>query len=687
MLYDTGRTQRFGEDDRYDRHRFVKCRYSGETLSAIGIGTGPVVTGHEALNAPGALANAGLPSEVAALVEEGLLLDSDSGPALATHASGTGAPSGSQLRNGIRTIWMSRLPALSEQQKKAIKAVKKVGDTPSPIAVTPWTDPHDPMFVDVNYAHLQWPIASSWELPRDSVEMRRTLGSANAAPAGAVVQTERAKVTASLVNVLDSSLVSKMTLDVHGNPKYAHTPPGSMDENSFKDVDIVSAPLTRFDDQLVNPNGVRERAGALRLNKIDLVDGFGLVRSWSSNLPESSAALAENANYWTELTPRLPHWSRLNFRMQAAAVNEEASVLAPPVCGFLLPDFVEHSLEVFDRSGQPLGQVVSDRPQSGSTLPKTLQVRFEPHPWVSTGGDPLAVITDEVLHSVVAGLVAQETPVPANAPNGLWFETGLTSFMRVIDTIRATLDPTKKTHDHKVRLLGEPIVVFSATVTLQGSASNYIPDYRKAVPPLMQAPPALPQIHVRIGDVTRPDDGVLGCFLPGATPADARFAPVSREAAQQAVLNGLAWGVATTQQAAVHLFVKDLETDFVVGVNQPPLTLTILADASGGIYATSGALPRKKLTMPREFLEDGLRALEATFRAGPVLALPAKVDVTPAVASVDIQGYRTEFVRKPPLAPGFVDVPVPEVVPVGDLPLKRAVLTEGWMRVYRPKNP
>lgn len=688
VLYDTGRTQRFGEDGRYDRNQFVKCRYSGETLSAIGIGTGPVVTGRDALNAPGPLANAGLPSEVAALVEEGLLLDSDSGPALATHASGTGAPSGSQLRNGIRAIWMSRMPALSAQQTKAIKAVKKVGDTPSPIAVTPWTDPRDPMFLDANYAHLQWPIAASWQLLRDSVEMTRTIASGNTPPAGVIVQNERSKVTASLVKVLDSSLVSKMTLDVHGNPKPAHTPPGGMDEDAFKNVDIVSAPLTRFDEQLVSPSGVRERAGALRLNKIDLVDGFGLVRSWKTNLAESSPTLTETTKYWTALTPRLPYWSRLNFRMQAAGgVNEEASVLAPPVCGFLLPDFIEHSLEVFDGRGQPLGQLVGDRAQSGNPgAAKTLKVRFETHPWVMTGGNPLDAITDPVLRSIVAGLVAQETAVPAAAAQGLWFETGLTAFMRVIDTIRATLDPTKKTHDRKIRLLGEPIVVFSATLTLQGSASNQITDYRKAVPPLLQAPPAMPQIHVRIGDVTRPDDGVLGCFLPGVAPADARFAPVSREAAEKAVLNGLAWGVASTQQAATHVFVQNLETDFVVPFNQP-LTLAILADPSGGIYATCGALPRKKLTMPREFVEPGLRALEATFRTGPVLALPAKVDVTPAVAAVDIQGYRTEFVRKPPLASEFVEVAVPETVPVGELPLKRAVLTEGWLRVYQAKNP
>src|SRR4029450_3461576 len=121
--------------------------------------------------------------------------------------------------------------------------------------------------------------------------------------------------------------------------------------------------------------------------------------------------------------------------------------------------------------------------------------------------------------------VAQETSVPANPPAGAWFETGLTAFLRVIDNIRATLDPTKKAHHHTARLPGEPIVVFSATLPLQGSASNHIPDYRKAVPPLLQAPPALPPIHVRIGDVTRPGDGVRRCVLPRRAPADARFAP------------------------------------------------------------------------------------------------------------------------------------------------------------------
>jgi hypothetical protein len=50
------------------------------------------------------------------------------------------------------------------------------------------------------------------------------------------------------------------------------------------------------------------------------------------------------------------------------------------------------------------------------------------------------------------------------------------------------------------------------------------------------------------------------------------------------------------------------------------------------------------------------------------------------------QSFKTEFVRKPPLAPAFVEVPVPEVAPIGELPLKRAVLTDGWLRVYQP-NP
>ena len=36
---------------------------------------------------------------------------------------------------------------------------------------------------------------------------------------------------------------------------------------------------------------------------------------------------------------------------------------------------------------------------------------------------------------------------------------------------------------------------------------------------------------------SRPDDGVLGCFVTGATPADDRFVPPSPQAVQEAVVN------------------------------------------------------------------------------------------------------------------------------------------------------
>src|SRR5262249_42751920 len=144
------------------------------------------------------------------------------------------------------------------------------------------------------------------------------------------------------------------------------------------------------------------------------------------------------------------------------------------------------------------------------------------------------------------------------------------------------------------------------------------------------SPPPMPALPVRIGDVTRPDDGVLGCFIPGKVDADARFVPVSKEAADKAVLNGLLQGLPVGFNAVPvkHPFIKDQINLFPISPNQPR-DLIILVDVRGGLYATCGVLPRKKITMPREFLEAGLRNLEPTFRVGPVLTAPGDGSVRP----------------------------------------------------------
>ena len=132
----------------------------------------------------------------------------------------------------------------------------------------------------------------------------------------------------------------------------------------------------------------------------------------------------------------------------------------------------------------------------------------------------------------MAAIRAQELQVEPNQPEFKFFETGLTALLRVIDTVRLTLDPSAKSQDRKVHLLGEPILVLRARLLLEGTDKTS--PIKSTLPPVVQGVP------VRIGDLTRPDDGVLGCFISGSTPAESRFVPVSEEAKRDAVLNRLA---------------------------------------------------------------------------------------------------------------------------------------------------
>lgn len=685
VLTGVGRSYRFGEDGRFRADKFVDCRRSGEVMSGLKVAESPKVYARDTITATGAISSKpGIPSEAKAIVEEAVLLDSDSGAVLASHVAGSsGAASGSQYRSAIQGLWLARDASISAQMKENIDDfIKPVGEPPSPIAVTIWKDPVDPVFIDVNYAHPHSSMQNDWELKPDFVEMTTKTGAATEPPVGQVkVFNERARVTSSVMKVLDSSLITKLMLDKFGNPVPAKMPPGDLPEDMFLKLDVLSAPLARFDEQVFGA-GLRERTGALRLNRLTVVDTFGIARKWNSGIADEASPADSTNSWWTALVPRLPYWSRLQHRLLSAANPQvEADPFSHPICGFLLPDFIEHSAEVFDSNGKAIGQLTTDRPQLGTQNPRTLMVKFEPHAWLQHVGDPLDAITNPILRQVVAGIAAQSLTIPPQ-PAGGWFETGLTALLRVVDTVRGTLDPTVKTPDRKVRLLGEPIVVLNTRLTFEATNAASA-SALKGDPPLLGPQPALPTARVKIGEVSRPDDGVIGCFLPNALAKDSRFAPVSFEAASSALINGLISGAGVGMDEPVtHPFIHGLESEFDVTVGQSK-DVIVLMDARGAIYSTVGALPRKKISIPREHLDAALRNLEASFRAGPILSLPmSSSEVKPAVTPIALEGYDTEFIRVN--ADGtFVERPVPQVAPVGELPLERVKITRGWLRVAR----
>jgi hypothetical protein len=344
-----GRSYRFGEDGRFREDGYLKCRLGGETLYGLSVGSIQATGQHIITNRALLLGNPGLPVETVAIVEEALLLDTESAGCIGAAASPPNALPAvkiiaqEQIRNAVRGIWLSRDPRLTDEEREALEAIQPQGELPSPVALTPWKwndqeplDMHEPLFLDVKYAHPFSKITPDWKLEPDQVDLTPRSTTATNPPAGNVVLLEeRSYVTTAIVRALKGALLTNEMLNAFRKLVPARKPPSDFDANMFEEMDVLSAPLTAFDAKLFKETRLWQRAGALRLNKPEVIDVFEFPRTWDSGVRDpASTAGNSGLKWWTDLTPRLPFWACLNFRLQSAAnPNEEASTVESPVCG------------------------------------------------------------------------------------------------------------------------------------------------------------------------------------------------------------------------------------------------------------------------------------------------------------------------------------------------------------------
>ena len=178
VLLGAGRSFRFGDDDRHRADGYVDVRVSGETVSGLTIGSGGTVSGVELLDAAERLfATGGLPPEARTLIGEMLLLDPASAQSMASIIVARPASKGidakaleSRCRSAVLSLSLARDRAFAADNGSAMSNVLVHGVRPSPIAGTPWSDPRDPLFVNVDYAHPHSSLAVDWQLEPDHVE-------------------------------------------------------------------------------------------------------------------------------------------------------------------------------------------------------------------------------------------------------------------------------------------------------------------------------------------------------------------------------------------------------------------------------------------------------------------------------------------------------------------------------------
>lgn len=607
------------------------------------------------------------------------------------------------------------------------------GVDPDLVGVTCWSQPWVPLWLEweVGVEGLDPASIEDWELgPVD----QQPVGGTHGTPGGETrTVVGRSILTTGAATTIRSAVLDYLKAedarDVAGTGEVSEDTEAALSRlaEAVRDVDVVTASLSGMRDGLLGfadavdglvrptstPGGTAGAvaptdppamlvAGRMRLLRARLVDAFGR----HLGVPIDAVAVPERASVAGDagalaLPPRLLRPARWQFRLVDAAtpagtvgtVGTEAkvdqidtSLQVSPVCGFLLPDHLDETLEVFDATGRPLGELLHEPVDNG--------VMWEIAPGRQGPADsgPRFGLTapQQPLGLLAAGVIAADSAARARRTDE--DESALTALLRAVDTSLWTVD-TFATFgaEHIAGLVGRPIAVVRAQLELQVQPTDDVDlsDPARAAE-WAQARAALDRyaFPVRIGELTRTDDGVLGFFVDDDYShlriVDKAIAGGARESGRskgQLGLLGSSSGVPDPKQ---------IDHPYVLGTDDADtlhlhlgqrVTLTLLMHPASRAHLTSGLLPRKYVQLARDWVGPGLAAIAPSLRTGPVLVeTDLDADQQVRLPKVSVFGNDQDFWWRDTPATWRHDA-ILAATQTAFLPSTPAEFREGWVRV------
>jgi len=390
------------------------------------------------------------------------------------------------------------------------------------------------------------------------------------------------------------------------------------------------------------------RTGALTLLNLYLVDSFGQTRKLidSSNSSSSQPTVITSAelppppaDYHAGLSPRLIQPARLNFDWQLADGDPPG-----PVCGWIVANFLEKSFAVFSATGEPLGALQSVLPALGEkTIDSKVTFTWRPIP-----GSTLLIsgISNERLRRFVT-LAADFRPDERQA------------FLELVDLVLRKTEARLPPEDPSTAvLLGRPLALVHASLGLevQGLPAGYwktdgawtfeTEGFEKL------------RVPVRLGGMNLPSDGLLGYMLDTDAPCLFASEGATRRIGDS---NRIKYG-------------QDLT---VACTDAPPVSLTLLMDASARVHATTGILPRHFIQLPPGAGKQVGLIEEVYFGVAPVLgARPQESAAQPAMPRPSDAFGQWSWATRPTLGWN-------EIKPADDRArfANGLALSEGWLKL------
>jgi hypothetical protein len=367
-----------------------------------------------------------------------------------------------------------------------------------------------------------------------------------------------------------------------------------------------------------------------------------------------------------KLAPRVVQSSRLSFRYVSAQDDRQESGLAAganPVCGWLLPNHLNHSIAVYATDGSLLGDLLLIEKSGGQK-----SASWQPAPGSRTGQ-----ISNPHLKSMITALISRDDPGAA-----------LADLLNVIDKTLWTSDPLGERGDLNLSvLIGRPLALVRSNLKLELSGRPYYNQswhetFQDGSPDLKENQGGLLDLAfcVRLGNSELRSNGLVGYFQGvdydqfHAVQLPEDFAPADKQFIQQIRTdeNGLklkfqpATGAAFDPTGSVYV--------------------TMLVDPRGVVQAESGLLPTKTVELPQTYFAEPLKRMAVKFRVGPLL-LDAQIKLIPQPAE---HLGKWNWIQARSTAPGNWEAsPVGKANASAQLTGGPYVICEGWLEFVPDK--
>lgn len=601
------------------------------------------------------------------------------------------------------------------------------GTTPSPVALTTWRQPWVPLWVEWQVRLDGTDQMTGWDLV--DLDVARTQD----APAGTVSRAVagRSPLTTGVGTALTEGIKrwladeTQRDLTVPSTSQLSDADEATLGTlaDLLVPLDVTSASLDGVRESLLGIDYVGQIVrtvgadgktyptasgipiplfgGTMTIEQVRLVDAFGRTVDVPVGTVPTTSRLEVAGQPATMIQPaRLQHGGRWLLRLvdpgyslsadplaapEAYVDQIAAAVAVNPVSGFLLPDHIDEALEVFDVSGSPLGQLSND--------PISSAVGWEPAPGRPLPPDagPLADIPPAAQHAALFAAGVVRADVAARHSDSPPASSALTALLRAVDTTLWSVDTFAALGSPSIAgLVGRPIAVVAATMRLD--APDDVDEVEVTQPggadgrrASFAAGLAGRRFPVRLGDLARSDDSLLGFFVGDdyvhLHVVDKAVAALALDTGRHRGQLGLLGQVAVPPTLPLDHPYLALEDTLWVEVGQV-VRLTLLMLPAGKVHLTSGILPRKALALADDWVTPGLQAMVPSVRVGPVLVDPAEIRL-PKVASL---GKDQLFTRRTgPLT--WRDDPILAASQAALLPRLPHEAQEGYVRVAPAPAP